>query len=276
MSNIRCVIHCSDIHMRNFQRMEEYAEQLSKFTKKVEEIAKNYEPDEVRIVISGDIVHSKTTISPELIAFVSTWIRELQKIAEVIVISGNHDLMVNNLTRIDPITAIFQASQFDNAIHLDSYFNYDSGIIVEDNVTWVLYSIFNDFRRPDIEQAKKDYPDNTVIGLYHGTIVGATLNNGTVMDSGQDGDIFQGCDFVLAGDIHKRQVIKRGDTIIVYPGSLIQQTFGETITQHGFAVWDLEKKSYDFVELETDYGLYNFEIKTPEDIDNDKEILKNY
>lgn len=276
MSNIRCVIHCSDIHMRNFQRMEEYAEQLSKFTKKVEEIAKNYEPDEVRIVISGDIVHSKTTISPELIAFVSTWIRELQKIAEVIVISGNHDLMVNNLTRIDPITAIFQASQFDNAIHLDSYFNYDSGIIVEDNVTWVLYSIFNDFRRPDIEQAKKDYPDNIVIGLYHGTVVGATLNNGTVMDSGQDGDIFQGCDFVLAGDIHKRQVIKRGDTIIVYPGSLIQQTFGETITQHGFAVWDLEKKSYDFVELETDYGLYNFEIKTPEDIDNDKEILKNY
>ena len=184
--------------------------------------------------------------------------------------------MVNNLTRIDPITAIFQASQFDNAIHLDSYFNYDSGIIVEDNVTWVLYSIFNDFRRPDIEQAKKDYPDNIVIGLYHGTVVGATLNNGTVMDSGQDGDIFQGCDFVLAGDIHKRQVIKRGDTIIVYPGSLIQQTFGETITQHGFAVWDLEKKSYDFVELETDYGLYNFEIKTPEDIDNDKEILKNY
>lgn len=276
MSNIRCVIHCSDIHMRNFQRMEEYAEQLSKFTKKVEEIAKNYEPDEVRIVISGDIVHSKTTISPELIAFVSTWIRELQKIAEVIVISGNHDLMVNNLTRIDPITAIFQASQFDNAIHLDSYFNYDSGIIVEDNVTWVLYSIFNDFRRPDIEQAKKDYPDNIVIGLYHGTVVGATLNNGTVMDSGQDGDIFQGCDFVLAGDIHKRQVIKRGDTIIVYPGSLIQQTFGETITQHGFAVWDLEKKSYDFAELETDYGLYNFEIKTPEDIDNDKEILKNY
>ena len=273
---IKVVIHTADLHIRNFQRMEEYAEQLSKFTKKVEEIAKNYEPDEVRIVISGDIVHSKTTISPELIAFVSTWIRELQKIAEVIVISGNHDLMVNNLTRIDPITAIFQASQFDNAIHLDSYFNYDSGIIVEDNVTWVLYSIFNDFRRPDIEQAKKDYPDNIVIGLYHGTVVGATLNNGTVMDSGQNGDIFQGCDFVLAGDIHKRQVIKRGDTIIVYPGSLIQQTFGETITQHGFAVWDLEKKSYDFVELETDYGLYNFEIKTPEDIDNDKEILKNY
>lgn len=273
---IKVIAHIADIHVRNFQRMDEYAEQLSKLTKMVEDIAKDYEKDEVRIVISGDIVHSKTTISPELIAFVSMWIRELQKIAEVIVISGNHDLMVNNLTRVDPITAIFQASLFENAIHLDSHFGYDSGIIVEDNVTWVLYSIFNDFRRPDIEQARKDYPDNTVIGLYHGTVVGATLNNGTVMDSGQDGDIFQGCDFVLAGDIHKRQEIKRGDTTIVYPGSLIQQTFGETVTQHGFALWDLEKKSYEFIELETDYGLYDFEIKKPEDIDEDKEILKNY
>lgn len=273
---IKKIIHCADLHVRNFQRMDEYAEQLSKFSSMVNDIAKDYKPEEVRIVISGDIVHSKTSISPELIAFVSMWIRDLQKIAEVIVISGNHDLMVNNLTRVDPITAIFQASLFENAIHLDSYFGYDSGIVVEDNVTWALYSIFNDFRRPDIEQAKKDYPDNTVIGLYHGTIVGATLNNGTVMDSGQDGDIFQGCDFVMAGDIHKRQVIKRGDTIVVYPGSLIQQTFGETITQHGFAVWDLEKKSYEFIELPSEYGLYDFEIKKPEDIDDDKEILMNY
>lgn len=273
---IKKIIHCADLHVRNFQRMDEYAEQLSKFSSMVNDIAKDYKPEEVRIVISGDIVHSKTSISPELIAFVSMWIRDLQKIAEVIVISGNHDLMVNNLTRVDPITAIFQASLFENAIHLDSYFGYDSGIVVEDNVTWALYSIFNDFRRPDIEQAKKDYPDNIVIGLYHGTIVGATLNNGTVMDSGQDGDIFQGCDFVMAGDIHKRQVIKRGDTIVVYPGSLIQQTFGETITQHGFAVWDLEKKSYEFIELPSEYGLYDFEIKKPEDIDEDKEILMNY
>ena len=49
---------------------------------------------------------------------------------------------------------------------------------------------------------------------------------------------------MAAGDIHKRQEIKRGDVKIVYPGSLIQQTFGETVTQHGFAVWDLEKKTH--------------------------------
>ena len=31
-----------------------------------------------------------------------------------------------------------------------------------------------------------------------------------------------------------------------------------------------------FIDLETDYGLYDFEIKDIDDIDNDKEILLNY
>jgi DNA repair exonuclease SbcCD nuclease subunit len=79
----------------------------------------------------------------------------------------------------------------------------------------------------------------------------------------------------MAGDIHKRQVIRRGNTEIVYPGSMIQQTFGETVSQHGFAVWDIENKTYEFIDLETNYGLYDFEITRPEDIDEDKEILKN-
>jgi CRISPR-associated Cas5-like protein len=151
-----------------------------------------------------------------------------------------------------------------------------SGIIIEDNITWALYSIFSDFKRPNIEQARQDYPNNTVIGLYHGTVVGATLNNGMVTENGVTGDLFEGCDFVLAGDLHKRQIIKRGDVRIVYPGSLIQQTFGETITEHGFAVWDVEKKSYKFIDLPIDYEMYDFEIKSPEDIDKNKEILLNY
>jgi DNA repair exonuclease SbcCD nuclease subunit len=273
---IKKVIHLADIHIRPYQRLEEYTNKLNDLKENIKEQIDSYDKDEVRIVISGDIVHSKNQISNELIAFVSSWIRELEDFGRVIVISGNHDLVVDNKSRIDTLTAIFTAANFQNSIHLDSYLGYDSGIIVEDNVTWALYSIFTDYKRPNIEQAKEDYPNNIVIGLYHGTVVGATLNNGTVMDSGTSGDEFEGCDFVMAGDIHKRQVIKRGDCEIVYPGSLIQQTFGETVTQHGFAVWDLEKKTYEFIDLPLDYELYDFEIKSPEDLDENKEILINY
>jgi DNA repair exonuclease SbcCD nuclease subunit len=273
---IKKVIHLADIHIRPYQRLEEYTNKLNDLKENIKGLIDSYDKEEVRIVISGDIVHSKNQISNELIAFVSSWIRELEDFGRVIVISGNHDLVVDNKSRIDTLTAIFTAANFQNSIHLDSYLGYDSGIIVEDNVTWALYSIFTDYKRPNIEQAKEDYPNNIVIGLYHGTVVGATLNNGTVMDSGTSGDEFEGCDFVMAGDIHKRQVIKRGDCEIVYPGSLIQQTFGETVTQHGFAVWDLEKKTYEFVDLPLDYELYDFEIKSPEDLDENKEILINY
>lgn len=273
---IKKIIHIADVHIRNFQRLEEYTAKLNELNENIEKITKEYRNDEVRIVISGDIVHSKNTISNELIAFVSSWIRELEKYGKVIVISGNHDLMVGNMSRIDTLTAVFTASKFENAVHLDSYLGYDSGIMPDDNVCWALYSIFTDFKKPNIEQAKKDFPNNIIIGLYHGTIVGATLNNGTLVDSGLGGDEFEGCDFVAAGDIHKRQEIKRGDVKIVYPGSLIQQTFGETVTQHGFVVWDLENKTHEFVDLSDDYALYDFEIKDVDDIENDKEILINY
>ena len=237
---IRKIIHIADVHIRPFIRMEEYTYKLNELKELISNETKKYLKDEVRIVLSGDIVNNKNTISNELIAFVSMWIRQLEQFGKVIVISGNHDLMVGNISRMDTLTSIFTASQFNNAIHLDSYLGYDSGIIPDENITWALYSIFSDFRRPNIEQAKEDFPKNIVVGLYHGTIVGATLNNGTIIDSGVDGDIFSGCDFVAAGDIHKRQEIKRGDVKIVYPGSLIQQTFGETVTQHGFVVWDLD------------------------------------
>ena len=273
---IKKIIHLADIHIRNFQRLEEYTSKMNELKEKIAEITKPYKLEEVRILIAGDIVHSKNSISNELIAFVSSWIRELEQYGKVVVISGNHDLMVGNMSRIDTLTAVFTAAQFNNAIHLDSYLGYDSGIIQDENVTWALYSIFTDFRRPDIEQARKDFPNNTIVGLYHGTIIGATLNNGTVMDSGIDGDIFSGCDMVMAGDIHKRQELKRGDVTIVYPGSLIQQTFGETVTQHGFVVWDLEEKTHEFVDLSDDYALYDFEISSVDDIDNNKETLINY
>ena len=276
MANIKLIIQIADVHIRPHARLDEYSVKLQELNEKIKEEIKGYEYDEVRIVICGDIVHNKNAISNELIAFVSEWIRNLEKLARVIVISGNHDLIVGNTSRVDTLTAIFKASQFANAVHLDSYLGYDSGTVPEENITWAVYSIFADYRRPNIEKARIDYPNNTVIGLYHGPIVGASLQNGSTMDSGVDSDIFEGCDFVLAGDIHKRQEIKQGDISIVYPGSLIQQTFGESVTNHGFAVWDLENKTHKFVDLSDDYSLYDFVIKSEDDLDYDKEKLINY
>lgn len=277
MKDIKCIIHLCDIHIRNFARLEEYSEQLTKTVEKCKEIASKYNKDEVRIVISGDLVHSKNTISNELIVFASYFLRQLEEIAKVIVIAGNHDLIVENKTRTDTMTALFDTANFDNCIFLDAELDYKSGCAIDNNVVWCLYSIYEDFLRPtNIEELKESHPNNKFIGLFHGQVIGSTLNNGYVSDSGLDSEAFEGCDCVMAGHLHKRQVLKRGNTEIVYPGSLIQQTYGETVSQHGFAVWNVEDMTYEFIDIDSDYGLYDVEINNISDIEEDKERLVNF
>jgi DNA repair exonuclease SbcCD nuclease subunit len=272
---IKKIIHCADLHIRPYLRLDEYAEQFEVFVEKCREIAEPYEKDEVRILISGDICHSKINVSNELFTVASYLIRRLEEIAPVIVIAGNHDMIAENSTRTDTLTGLFNTAGFTNSKYLDMMLDYQSGCVVDDNVVWALYSIMDDFRRPDIGAVEKD-GDTRVIGLYHGMVVGATLNNGSVVADGLDSDAFEGCDCVMAGHVHKKQELKRGDAIILYPGSLIQQTFGETVSQHGFAVWDVKDMTYEYVELPTEYGLYDIEIESIEDIDNDKERLVNF
>lgn len=273
---IKLIIHCADIHIHNFVRLDEYSEQFDRFINKCEEITNDYEYDEVRILISGDLVHSKNNISNELISVASLLIRRLEEIAPVVIIGGNHDMLMENTSRIDTLTGLFNTAVFERATYLDKTLDYKSGCVVDDNVIWALYSIFDDYMRPDIEDAKEENPNAKVIGLYHGMIIGATLNNGSVVDEGLDGDAFDGCDCVMAGHIHKRQELKRGDVKIIYPGSLIQQTFGETVSQHGFTIWNIEDMTYKHIDLDTEYGLYDIEIDSIDDINENKERLVNF
>lgn len=62
---------------------------------------------------------------------------------------------------------------------------------------------------------------------------------------------------------------------VAYSGSLIQQNFGETVSNHGFLIWDVEKRSFKEYTVENNYPLYNFKIKSIEDIENDKELITN-
>lgn len=273
---IKKIIHCADIHVPAFRDLDKYSIQLDKFINKCAEITKDLQKNEIRIVLTGDIFHNKLQISNEQFSFIAAFIRNLEKIGTVIVISGNHDLLVNNLSRKDSLSALFDTAAFENSYFIDESLNYKSGIMYDNNVTWALYSIFSDYEKPDIQSAKVAEPNNLVIGLYHGTIIGATLNNGTVMENGASGDDFQGCDIVMCGHIHKRQEFKRGNALIVYPGSVIQQRFDETVTQHGFCVWDLVKNTHEYIDIKSDFELYDFSIKQPTDFDENKEKLLNY
>lgn len=272
---IKKIIHLADIHIRNNQRYEEYTEQLLKFIDKCKEICEPYEEDEVRIVICGDIFHSKNNISPELFSFTSTFLRQLETIARVYVIAGNHDLMVNNLGKKDAITSLFETASFNNTFFLDRELDYHSGTLIDYNITLALYSIYDGFMIPDITESKIMNENNKVIGLFHETVYGCKMDNGTITNEGMSSDIFKDCDAVMCGHIHKFQELKKNGVKIVYPSSLIQQTFGESITQHGFCVWDVETLNYEFINIESQYSRYDIEISSVDDLINDKELLLN-
>lgn len=271
----KLIIHVADIHIRNYHRVEEYGVQLESFIKKCAEITEGYDRDDVRIVICGDLVHSKNQITNELIVFTSSFLRELEKIAKVMVISGNHDLVSSNKSRTDTLTAIFETAKFNDCMFLDQILGYESGCVVDGDIIWAVYSIHSEFSKPDIESAKEEHPDAKVVGLYHGMILGAKLQNGTKADHGLDGSVFGGCDYVMAGHVHKHQKMKRGGVEIVYPSSPIQQDYGETVSEHGFEVWNMENGTHKFIEIPSNYGMYAFEINSEEDIDNDEEKLIN-
>lgn len=276
---IKKIYQLADVHIPNYRKMDMYVDQLEKVVNAIKENAKKSKlrPEEMRIVICGDLVDSKNNVSNELYDFVASLIRDhLSTICKVLIIAGNHDFNKENTCRKDTLTGIFNTANFDNAIFVDQALDYESGIIPDDNVCWALYSAYDNFEPPQIQQARIVYPDNKVIGLFHDMIVGSKMCNGFIADSGCDVGLFDGCDVVMAGHIHKRQIIEGNDCKIVYVGSTIQKDFGENITQHGFAIWDVDTLTCEFVDIPSEYGYYDITINSIDDLKEDKEILNNY
>lgn len=265
MANIKTIAHIADIHFRNYQRHDEYRAVFDNFFDKMSSIR----PD--RIVIAGDVVHSRNVISPELVNEVSWFLSNCSKVTDrVIMIPGNHDIVEQNKERMDAITPIINALDTNNI----DYFT-KSGVYVDNNVAWMVYSIYDSHAKPEGFISN----DKVKIGLYHGILKGATNNIGFVFSHGIEFEEFEGCDIVLCGDIHKRQVIKAPNGIdLIMPGSFIQQNYSENISEHGFnllEISDSNQITYQFYNIENPVKYLNFKISDFGDIETNGEILTN-
>lgn len=269
---VKRIIHCADIHIRTFRMHDVYGEVFKQFLKEIRELVKDYKREEVRIVIVGDLVHQKITISNELLTLGTWFLKKLEKVAPVRIVAGNHDFIENNKDRLDSITPMVTLL---NDLDIQ-YYKGESDCFLDDNVVWCNYSIFDDEKRPDIEGARAKYgPDKHYIGLYHAPLVGASTDIGYEFDHGMTLQHFEGCDMVMLGDIHKRQSWVYKGIPIAYPSSLIQQNFGETVNNHGYLWWDLPTKTFEEHNIETNYGFYQFKIKSLEDLENNAEKITN-
>lgn len=267
---IKKIVHVADIHIRTFRMHDEYKEIFQILIDEAKEYCKDYDYEEIRIAIVGDLVHQKITISNEQLILSCWFLNELSKIGKVVIIAGNHDLLENNKDRVDSISPMIQLLDNENI----AYYK-ESKCYLDENVVWCNYSIFEGNSRPDIETSKQGHPDKTHIGLYHAPLVGASTDIGYHFDEGTSLEIFEGCDMVLLGDIHKRQHFEHKGIPIAYPSSLIQQNFGESVGKHGYLIWDVESRTYVERDIANRHGFYQFKIKSLEDIENGTEKLTN-
>lgn len=264
---IKKIIHTADIHIRRTKYHDMYKEQFEKFIESAREQVKGYEYHEIRVVIAGDLVHEKINISNEQLVILSKFLNDItREIGKVVIIPGNHDFLENNHERVDSITPVVEMMKNDNIVYYK-----DSEVYKDDNINWVVYSLYQHNQRPIFEKE-----DGLYVGLFHSPIAGLSTDTGYEFEDGYSPLNFKDLDILLCGDIHKRQVFELPDGgRAVMVGSLVQQNFGETVKHHGYGIYDVETDEYEFFDLENKQPFLHFSINDIKDIDDEKEILLN-
>jgi len=268
---VKKIIHIADLHIRTIQMHELYKRQFDLFLSELNAkfmgwSNENITHNDIRIVIAGDIAHQKINISNEQLLLTSWFIKELTRFGKVVIIPGNHDFLENNTQRLDSITPVVELLNDTNI----SYYK-DSGVYVDDNINWVVYSLYQHNERPTFERG-----ENLNVGLFHSPIQGMSTDMGFQFEDAYDQLNFVGLDLLLCGDIHKRQTFtlpEGGKGVMI--GSMIQQNFGESVKHHGYGIYDVKTNNYTFHDMENEQPFLHFKIKDITDIENEKEELLN-
>lgn len=254
------IYHISDIHIRSLQRHDEYQEVFNRLYK----FLKNDIKSNNIIAITGDIIHEKDNLKPETVLLCRKFVKDLSLYGDVIVIPGNHDMLENNNSRIDTLTAILDDSPI--------YYLSKTGAYQFGNIIIAISSLVD---KKFITRKQIINSNNLPIAsLYHGTLNGCVNDFGyKIEDTNEYSQRFRkisdfdGYEMVLLGDIHKHQYLKKH---IAYPGSLIQQNFGENLLDHGVLIWDIQRFTSKYQRIHNDYGFVNIKV-----IDNKWSLPQN-
>jgi len=241
------IFHISDVHIRTLKRHTEYRQV---FKNLFDYIKANCTANSIAVV-TGDIVHSKLDMSPELVQMLVDFFNEFT--IPTIVILGNHDMNLNNMHRVDAVSPVLDVIKNPN-IH----FIKENGLFELGGVTWNHMAVD---KTPAEYIRAKDFSASYKIALHHGAVNTARTDIGYQISNEHVGvDLFEGHDITLLGDIHKPAQFLDDARTVAYPGSLIQQNHGEAL-DHGILVWDMERHTADFVQIENDYGYVTIETQ---------------
>ena len=244
------IAHISDIHIKSSHEQHEATKRgFENLFKKIEETKPDY------IVISGDVIHNKLSITGELVDMIFWFLKELKNHSNNVpidILLGNHDYNVRNLNRKDIFSVLQRQKKLPEGI-----------TIIKDEMTIDYLDNFSFHYLPNhlktIEQP--DDPSKINILVYHGQVLNSVAENGFKFPTGTFSvNDFKNYDYGLLGDIHKKQFLTDK---IAYAGSLFQQDFGETLKK-GFLLWDIKSKDdfeVKFVQVQAGCNYYTLKYK---------------
>lgn len=245
---VRKLHHISDIHIRLYQRLDEYEHVFQQFYDFLSEQKGHHD----LIVITGDLLHHKNELSPECVVFTASFLRRLTDFFPVILIAGNHDALLNNANRMDSISAIVSPDiEKLHYLKASGYYHYD-------NIVFGVSSLLDGVMAP-CPTAIED--NKTKVALFHGGVGRFSTSKGFMMD-GIPCSVFDGYDMVLLGDIHLYQYLDK-ERRIAYAGSMISQNFSETDEDHGVLVWDVATRQSSFQRLDNPYAFCEAFLEPP-------------
>ena len=272
------IFHLSDLHIRNGDKIQSRYDEyklvfdntIISIKNKIDELRMNF--NDYLIIITGDVFHNKNVIGNYGLLLYRTFIQELTKLGRVIVFPGNH-CFVQSDTEM-PNLLYSSSFEIDNLIVL----NETKSFIIDNigfsyvaiNTTLDIYR--NSGRIQELPEFPKIIEDvKYKIGLFHGTFAKVKLYNGEEIREDTKPYPLEwikdlNLDFMLLGDVHKRQLFNYKNTICGYSGSLIQQNYGEDILNHGYLLWHLENKKVEEINIYNNIGYINIKENEKEEI----------
>lgn len=265
--NFTHIIHIADLHIRtgdpNRARIEEYQAVFDQFLREIGTLA-CVAAGQAVTVIAGDIFHNKGRIESAGFQVFSRFLHKLSELTEVFFICGNHDFRQEDPSIPDMLESMLDPwlAQNERVQYLKESGHYEHG-----NLGFGVISVKDTLRTGNTRGIVSQLPDFPPVGtfakdvehriaLFHGTVRQCKLQNGSGAQlSAYPLEWFQGYDAVLLGDVHKQQVHKHPDFQWGYPGSLIQQDFGESIYGHGYLLWDLDQRKVTKHHVRNPFGM---------------------
>eukprot|EP00873_Tetraselmis_striata_P033948 jgi/Tetstr1/454212/TSEL_041131.t1 len=280
-ARVRTVFHIADLHVStDSERTEEYAAVFDDLLRRLA-AHESTRAGTALLVVAGDVLHNKCRASTDGARLLFGFLNRCLALFPVLLICGNHDYRQDDpgvTDAVDMLVAPYAAQGTPHAIH----YLATTGLYTWGNLGFGVVSVKDTLRSRNtagIVDRLPDYPDPAGFGpgvecrvaLFHGTVCASVLAGdarGFTLSSSYPLAWFRGYDVGMFGDNHTQQVATDRSVTPAftwaYPGSLVQQTFGEGLHGHGYVEWYVPTRSATPVDVPNDRGRFTMVADGPD------------